>query len=180
VVKAYRRARTSQNEGIAKIREEFAGKRSDPGPDRPVHTANRGGRGAVFAEVRQRTEALAKAEVERLREALLEAGLTPPQTDRAMVTLGSFSRQWDMIVARMNEFELPEARSEAAHEAVHEYIATLARVDRTDRGAMREVSQDAREKLRKDLASVLSEEQLEQLRRWTARGVGGARARGRG
>ena len=116
----------------------------------------------------------------------LETGLAwvldAEQLKPAMASLGSFNRQWDIMVDAILGFELGTEKTLAALEPVRVYVALFYTLrEAGDRQAMREDLADARETLLSRLEAFLDDEHLEQftqLNRRRGRRPGGERAAG--
>jgi peroxiredoxin len=116
-------------------------------------------------------------------EAALSAVMEPEQTEQAMTSLGSFSRQWDVMVDAILGFELEPTATYAALAPLGAYMSELSALrEAGDWQAVREGWRGAREKLMSELGEVLDEEQLEQFaqlgRRGRDRGQGQREGRG--
>jgi hypothetical protein len=99
--------------------------------------------------------------------------LDPEKTKEAIAALGAFNRGWDGMVHAVVGFELPEEKTYAALEPIQAYVVKTSLLQRgRDRQAMRRVMGEAREKLREQLGSILTEEQMKQFQRATRRSGG--------
>ena len=107
-------------------------------------------------------------------ETALKGFLTAEETQKAMATLGSFSRRWDQMTAVLNGMKLDEKVQAQAMDTVAAYVAESAAGMMTqpapaDREALRQKSQQAREKLDAEMAKILSPDQLAKWKESTAR-----------
>jgi hypothetical protein len=165
LVKAYTAARTSHGEASEKLRKEMQDKMRE------------GGGRDGFAEMQEKMDALNKSEREKLQKALLAGGLTSGQTERALTTLGSFSRQWDGMADAVIGFNLEAGKLTPARKAMEEFVATTAKARESgDREAMRDAMQEARKKLSDTMKGLLTEEQFGKFEA----SMGGMRGRGPG
>jgi len=175
VATAYAEARASQVAALTKMREDLMKKPADKDDDKEGDAPRpRGG-----PEAMQAMEETNKAEREKLQKAL-GAALTPEQTTKAMKSLGTFNRQWDMMVDAVAGFNLEAAKQQSALEAIEDFVGSQEKVRSAgadgDREAMRTAMEGARAKLTEAIKKVLSEEQLtkfEELMGRGGRGMGG-------
>lgn len=167
VVKAYGAARESHNAALEKMREEMRGRGRDD---------DAGGRRGL-QEMQEAMEALNEKERGKLKDALAKT-LSKEQVEKAMVPLGMFNRQWDVIADTIAGFNLDSAKQQRAMEATRAFVVAQAEArDTDDREAMREQMQEARQELMDTMKGLLSEEQFG---RFQAATMGGRGMRGPG
>jgi Spy/CpxP family protein refolding chaperone len=158
LVDAYKTARQSQL-------EEIRSKMGEAGQDR-----------TAFVEIN-------KAQRAKL-ETALNGFLKADQTAKAMPTLGSFSRRWDVMVATLDEMNLDEQKKGEAMKLVADYAAESGKLMESAMAGgggqnVREQMVQMKDKLDASLAKVLTPEQLTKWKEGTARrGRGGAGPRG--
>jgi len=135
-------------------------------------------------EARERERSRAGAEATRAMadaartelNASIGAFLSPEQTTKAMESLGAFGRQWDRMVHVAITMEPPVTEPYAALTAIANYNRTThALRGKGDREQMRDDVKTAREQLKKELATVMTTEQLEQFDKATRLRRGPAR-----
>lgn len=117
----------------------------------------------------------AVTEAERAKfETALKAFLTPEETQKAMATLGSFSRRFDQLVVVLEGMKLDKEKQAQAMDVLLAYVAetgtmmTQAGPD-ADREALRAKMQAAQEKMNAEMAKVLTEEQMAKWREASSR-----------
>ncbi len=179
LVKAYSDARTSQNEGFTKMRDEQRKARQEGGG---------GGGGGGQAEMRTALEALNKKEKEKFEKAL-PAGLSPEQKTKVLASLGSFNIQWDRMADAIAGFKLEPAKQQAALDAIEDNVVAISKLnaaaagENADREAQRAGRTEARTKMTDALKKVLTEEQMkkfEEAMPTGGRGQGGGGGGGNG
>jgi hypothetical protein len=123
---------------------------------------------------------IAKAERAKF-ETAVKAFLTPEQTAKAALTLGSLSRQWDRLSDALDGLGLDDKTKAAGMKLLADYAAESDKAMQAagnDREGMREKNRALKEKLDADMGKVLSPEQLT---KWTeATAMRGGRGRGQG
>jgi len=107
-------------------------------------------------------------------ETALKGFLSPEETQKAMATLGSFSRRWDQMTAVLSGMKLDPKVEAQAMDTVAAYVAEstagmTAQPAPADREAFRQKSQEARDKVDAEMAKILSQEQLAKWKESTAR-----------
>jgi hypothetical protein len=178
VVIAYAAARESQAKASEKTRQELMEKAQKAGGD----DGGPGGRGGLGAEGMKAMEEINAKEREKLHKALA-ATLSADQTTKAMASLGTFNRQWDLMVDTIVGFGLDGAKQQDALNAIEEFVVVQGKIrpgagaaGGGDREAMRSAMQESRQKLNDSMKKVLSADQLtkfEEATRGGGRGPGG-------
>jgi hypothetical protein len=144
-----------------------------------------GGRGGLGAEGLKAMEEMNAREREKLQKAL-SATLSTDQTTKAIASLGTFNRQWDVMADAIAGFGLDSAKQQEALNAVEDFVIAQGKIRPGaggDREAMRSAMQESRQKLNDAMKKLLSEEQLakfEQTTRGGGRGFTGPGGPGRG
>lgn len=156
VVEAYKASRTKQGEALrAAMQDE----------------ANRGPGGLAKAQELNNTE----------REALkatLAGILTAEQADKAIATLGTFSRQWDSVVNALVGLGVDAEKQAKALPLLAAYATDVdammkKAMEAGDFAAVREGRQERKTKLDTDLGAILSAEELAKWKEATAMRGGG-------
>lgn len=126
-------------------------------------------------EMQKSFEDLRKADREKLQQALTKS-MTAEQVTKAMVPLGSFNSNWDVMVHTVKGFNLDQEKMNKAMDAMQSHATTIARaVGDTDPEARRTANQQARAKITEEMKAILTEDQFGQFQRT----LGGPRAAGR-
>lgn len=147
VVKAYTDARTSFSQANEKLMKERRDAGEGAGPQ-------------AAADYRKKAEEMLKSEREKFEKALTAASLTTEQTAKAMESLGTFNRQWDLFTDTILGFNLDAKKGAEAAKALEEYvIARGKQVASEDREAARASMQEARRKMLETMKGILTEEQ---------------------
>lgn len=188
VTKAYTAARESHFAAAEKLqkdmRDKAAGggggeKGGEKGGDKGE---GRGPRGGIAGDFMKAMDELNAAEREKLKKELASS-LSAEQVEKALASLGTFSRQWDAMANAVIGFKLEGAKLQDASNAMEEYVIALAKVRPAagggDPGAMREALQGARAKISESMKKLLTEEQFKTFER-TLGGLGMGRGEGRG
>lgn len=175
VVKAYADARESHRVASEKLRKEMMDKMRDSGG------GGGGGRGAGQESMKAMDD-LATAEREKLQKALASS-LNADQAAKAAGSLGSFNRQWDPMANAIGGMKLDAAKQQEALNAIEDFVVAQGKLrpqgPDTDREAMRNAMQEARQKLNDSLKKALSEDQMKQFEE-SLPGRGGRRGQGGG
>lgn len=171
VVKAYAEARESHNKATQKLREEMREKMQDEDADRR----------ALMTENQKAAQELMKSERSKLETAIV-AATSAEQATKAITSLGTFNRQWDLMASTIAGFNLDAAKQQPALDAIETFVvaqsANIRQGPDADREAMRTANQEARQKLTDALAKVLSEEQVKAFDEATRAGRGAGRGAG--
>ena len=121
-------------------------------------------------------EDLNKSDREKLRAELAKS-MTSEQVDKAIVPLGAFNPNWDLMVSTVAGFNLDQAKNKQAMDAIQTYITEIAKSSgETEPDARRTATQQARTKLTDSVKPILSQEQFGQFERT----IGGMRGGMRG
>jgi Spy/CpxP family protein refolding chaperone len=158
LTQAYVDARARHRQADEDLRAQIAAKREE----------GESGREAI-GELRQKLLELNRTAPEELRKTL-GALLSEEQTNKAMASLGLFSRQWDLMADAILGFHLDGEKTSRAMAATLEFIEATGR-GRTPRQDGREPPArptDARAKLDEALKSILTGEQFEKFREATS------------
>jgi Spy/CpxP family protein refolding chaperone len=155
---AYKAARDSHSAAVASLRGQQTG----------------GGRGDMraFQEANQ---------AERAKfETVLKGFLNEEQTAKALATLGTFNRRWDMMVMALDGLGLDEKAQGDAMKLVAGHVAESGKAMNAARAsgnmeAARESNQKLREKLEADLGKILNAEQMAKWNEATAMRAGDRR-----
>ncbi len=148
--KAYAEARTSHTEAGEKLRTEA------------MKTVQDGARPDVAA-MQKKLDELNASEREKLQKAIA-ATVTAEQATKAMATLGTFSRQWDVMTDAMIGFKLETAKEAGAYKAMDDFVIASEKLRTSDdREARRTGMTEARKKLGEAMKAVLSEEQFKKF-----------------
>ncbi len=144
----------------AKLKDAYTASRQKlQGEVEKLASSSEGGRGRFEA---YRT---AMGDERKALKTTLSGFLTPEQTDKAIASLGSYSRIWDRMVNTLTGMNLEEAKLNEALNLVAGYVAesSVAMQDaaqQSDWQAIRTKMQDLKTGLDTSLAKVLTEEQL--------------------
>src|SRR5690606_23764742 len=101
----------------------------------------------------------------------LAKSLTAEQTDTAMASLGTFNRNWDVMMDALAKFNLEPAKADAAFAATEKYVIALGKIRKNaeqagaDRTEVRKATQEARTELSDAMKQILTEEQFGQFQR---------------
>lgn len=174
VVKAYTEAREGQTAAYNKLRDEAMQKLRDGGAPGGEGGAN-GGR---MAEMNKAFEDLNTQERGKLEKSLTAAGLTSDQTTKAVASLGTFNRSWDVLVDTVSGFGLEAAKQQEAFKAIEHFVVASGQASTADLEARRTAMTEARTKLMDSLKPILNDEQLSKVE--SAFGPGGRGGRGGG
>jgi polyhydroxyalkanoate synthesis regulator phasin len=168
VVKAYAEARESQSKATQKLRDDMREKMQDESADRR----------AVMAEQQKAIEELNKTERSKLEAAITKA-TSAEQATKAVTSLGTFNRQWDLMASTIAGFNLDAAKQQPALDAIETFVvaqsANVRQGPDADREAARTAMQETRQKLTDALAKVLSEDQMKAFEEATRGGRGAGR-----
>lgn len=161
LVAAYKAARESQQAAMRARREQAPG----------------GGRGGFEAMQEVNTAERAKLET------ALKEFLTPEQTAKALASLGTFNRRWDMMTLTLAGMNLDAKAMAEAMKTVAAFAAESGAAIQAASGAegwaaAREKNQKLREQLDVDLAKILSAEQMAEWKAAMVRRGGGGRPGG--
>ncbi len=162
LVKAYDEARGANLESTEKLRKQIAEKREQGEEGR-----------AGIEELRNQLLEVGKTSRENIEKAF-GAILTPEQVTKAMSSLGTFNRQWDIMTDSVLGFSLDSAKNAEATKAMQKFVETMS-------NARREPGQqgggggmgEARNTLMDSMKKLLSEEQFGKFQ--AATGMGGRR-----
>lgn len=152
---------------------------------RQPQDADPAGREAQRDEMQKKFTDLRKADREKLQAELTKA-MSAEQVSQAMVPLGSFNPNWDLMVSTVAGFKLDQDKMKQAMDAMQSYVTTTAKLAEDSAGdpdARRTANQQARAKLTESMKSLLSESQFSEFQRTVGGREGGARrpgAAGRG
>jgi hypothetical protein len=178
--KAYGDARTSQQAVMEKLRQDQQAKMKDMDPE---------DRRDAMQSARKAMEDANKSERDKLTKAVT-AAVPGDKGTQAATALGSFNPQWDRMVDTIGGFKLDAAKQQDALNAIETFSAAQTKTLQgagpdSDRQAMREEMQAAREKLTASLKKDLTDDQLKKFEETMpgmrgGQGGGGGRGRGQG
>jgi len=125
-----------------------------------LRNSQEGDRAARFQKYQQ----LGETEKKKLENAL-EKFLTKEQTQKAIASLGTFSRRWDQYVDTLAGLELEEEKMYKALDQVTTYVAESSKAmqedaTRSNWSARRTILQEHKATLDAALKSILSEKQI--------------------
>lgn len=195
LVSSYVEARDSQKTSLDKARRDAAEKaKQTAGGDskpqgnpsgnpkgNPNGNPNAGGaaRSRTPSESQKATAEVLKTEQDKLKTALTKF-LSEDQVNKAMASLGSFDRNWDVIVNTIADFNLGEAKTAEALHPVHAYVSSIHTPRISGSGdAGRTTNRQARQDLIDAMKKVLSQEQMDKFQQAMG-GAGVSRARNAG
>lgn len=166
VVVAYSNARETHAAAMRQLMDQMRENRGDGS------TADEQGRREAMQKA---FEDLNTNDREKL-QAELAKSMTSEQLSKAMIPLGSFNANWDVMVDTVSRFNLDPEKSKQTMDAVQSYVTVVAKAaEDTDPEARRTASQQARTKLTETVKPILSQDQFGQFERT----LGGMRASGR-
>ncbi|MBS0189596.1 MAG: hypothetical protein U0573_09195 [Phycisphaerales bacterium] len=175
---AYLAARESQQSATEKIRQEAMQKAQE-----------NGGGFESMREMMKQVEETTTAERAKFKQAI-SGSLSSEQADKAVASLGTFSRQWDRIVDVFGGFKLEGDKQQQGLNAIEDYSVAMAAAQAKAqaaipqgppnrqapaeggapgaagteaRDAMRNASQEGRKKLTEALQPMLSKEQMTKI-----------------
>lgn len=92
--------------------------------------------------------------------------LAGPQLERAMLTLGTFSHDWDRMVHTITGFELSREKTLIALSPIEEFIAGMSdtQLRSESRAEMQQRMQTQRNELLKSMSNLLDDEQIKTFR----------------
>ncbi len=162
VASAYAAARESQESAAEKLRSEAMQKAQEGG-----------NRMEAMRDALKKVDELTAGEREKLK-ASLTGIIGAEQADKAIVPLGTFSRQWDNIADTFGTFKLDAAKQQEGLNAIEDYAVALDAAQKkiranaagggqVDREAMRAANQEGRQKLLDSMGKILNKEQMTKL-----------------
>jgi hypothetical protein len=108
-------------------------------------------------------------------QAELAKSLNADQVSKAMVPLGSFSANWDMMVSTVSGFNLDQEKNKKAMDLMQSFVTMVTKIgEETEPEARRDANQQARTKLSDEMKAILTEDQFGQFQRTLGGGRGGA------
>ena len=121
---------------------------------------------------------LVQQERDKFKTSLLEF-LNEEQIEKAVATLGTFSRSWDRLILAWEALDLEPEKSKQGHAMIAAYIADSEKLRADapvdgDADALRDSVEELKIGLNLSLATLLSEEQQTQWERSTRSRSGGA------
>ncbi len=175
VASAYAAARESQESAAEKLRSEAMQKAQEGG-----------NRMEAMRDALKKVDELTAGERDKLKTSLTGI-IGAEQADKAIIPLGTFSRQWDNITDTFGTFKLDASKQQEGLNAIEDYAVNLDAAQKkiranaagggqVDREAMRAANQEGRQKLIDAMGKILNKEQmikLEESLPGAGRGPGG-------
>lgn len=172
LAKAYSEARQAHIDELEKLRVDRPQPRPEDG-DQPVRQRMR--------DLQERIEALTREHRTKL-QAALKGTLNEEQLARAVTSLGTFNRAWDLLTHTVASFNLQPGQQTEAMRAIEQFVIAQdkARAE-TDPEKRRADMQEHRRRLVEAMRQILTEEQFGQFQAAFGRGMmGGPRGPGEG